>query len=112
MLDEKAPSHEIEDMPKRIDHSAPGLVITQDLGLSMMLWMTQFFLEEDGAHLQRKRCLTVLDHRCEAGYFCREPDFLDPKFAFINYGVSIGLGAVSARSTRASNTGVFTQPRA
>ena len=43
MLDEKALSREIADMRKLIDRSAPDLVITQDLGLGMMLWMTQFF---------------------------------------------------------------------
>ncbi len=43
MLDEKLLSREIADMRKLIDRSAPALVITQDLGLGMMLWMTQFF---------------------------------------------------------------------
>ena len=32
-----------------IDRSAPGLIITQDLGLGMMLWMTQFFPEDMGS---------------------------------------------------------------
>ncbi len=54
MLDEKALSREIADMRKLIDQSAPGLMITQDLGLGMMLWMTQFFPEERWALLQRR----------------------------------------------------------
>ena len=75
MLDEQALSREIADMRKLIDRSAPGLVITQDLGLGMMLWMTQFFPGEHWARLQRKRCLVALDHMWrQEGYFCREPD--------------------------------------
>ena len=74
MLDQKELSREIADMRKLIDHSAPGLVITQDLGLGMMLWMTQFFPEEHWAQLQRKRCLVMLDHMWrQDGYFCRQP---------------------------------------
>ncbi len=104
MLDEKGLSREIADMRRLIDQSAPGLVITQDLGLGMMLWMTQFFPEEHWSQLQRKRCLIVLDHMWhQEGYFCREPDLPDTKFAFTNYGVSIGLQAVAgdARAGRA-----------
>jgi hypothetical protein len=101
MLDEKALSGEIADMRRLIDQSAPSLVITQDLGLGMMLWMTQFFPEEPWAQLQRKRCLVVLDHMWrEEGYFCREPDLPNTKFAFTNYGVSIGLQAAAAMPER------------
>jgi hypothetical protein len=108
MLDEKALSREIDDMRKLIDHSAPSLVITQDLGLGMMLWMTQFFPEDPWAQLQRKRCLIVLDHMWrEEGYFCREPNLLDTKFAFTNYGVSIGLQAVAAMPERVERLNDF-----
>jgi hypothetical protein len=100
-LDEKTLSAEIADMRSIIDQSAPGLVITQDLGLGMMLWMTHFFPEEPWAQLQRKRCLAVLDHMWrQDGYFCREPDLPETKFAFTNYGVSIGLQAVAAMPGR------------
>src|ERR1017187_2929832 len=57
MLDEKALAGEIADMRKLIDQSVPGLAITQDLGLGMMVWMTQFFPKEHWARLQRERCL-------------------------------------------------------
>ncbi len=101
MLDEKALSREIADMRKLICRSAPDLLITQDLGLGMMLWMTQFFPEERWARLQRKVCLVTLDHMWrQEGYFCREPNLPHTKFAFTNYGVSIGLQAVGAMPER------------
>jgi hypothetical protein len=71
-----------------IDRAAPQLVITQDLGLGMMLWMTQFFPEEGWAVAQRGRCLDMLDKMwMDEGYFCREPGYRHVKFAFTNYGV-------------------------
>ena len=89
------------DMRELVDQSAPGLVITQDLGLGMMLWMTQFFPEEHWAQLQRKRCLVTLDHMWRPdGYFCREPDLPHTKFAFTNHGVSIGLQSAGAMPER------------
>jgi len=54
MLGEKSLSREISDMRKLVDQSAPDLMITQDLGIGMMLWMTQFFPEENWAQLQKK----------------------------------------------------------
>jgi hypothetical protein len=84
-----------------VDRSAPDLVITQDLGLGMMLWMTHFFPAEAWARLQRKRCLAMLDQMwVAAGYFCREPGSPAIKFAFTNYGVSVGLQAVGAMRQR------------
>lgn len=108
MLDEKMLSREITDMRRLVDQSAPGLVITQDLGLGMMLWMTHLFPNEDWAQLQRKRCLVVLDHMWrQEGYFCREPDLPRTKFAFTNYGVAIGLQAVTAMSERVERLNNF-----
>lgn len=108
MLDEKTLSSEIADMHRLIDQSAPSLVITQDLGLGMMLWMTHFFPEERWAQLQRKRCLATLDHMWQQnGYFCREPDLPETKFAFTNYGVSIGLQAVAAMPERVTRLNDF-----
>src|SRR5450830_900393 len=74
LLDETALSREIAEMRLLIDRTAPQLVITQDLGLGMMLWMTQFFPEEGWAVAQRARCLDMLDKMwMDEGYFCREP---------------------------------------
>ena len=61
LLDEKRLAQEIGEMRAIIDRTAGDLVITQDLGLGMMLWMTQFFPEEWWAALQRQRSLAVLD---------------------------------------------------
>ncbi|MGC2463481.1 MAG: hypothetical protein WA446_21285 [Steroidobacteraceae bacterium] len=108
MLDEQTLSREIADMRKLIDRSAPSLVIAQDLGIGMMLWMTQFFPEEHWARLQRKRCLVTLDHMWrQEGYFCREPDLPRTKFAFTNYGVSIGLQAADAMPERVERLNEF-----
>jgi hypothetical protein len=96
-LDATALAGEIADMHRLIEQSAPDLHITQDLGLGMMLWMTQFFPEERWAVTQRARSLKMLDRMwIDEGYFCREPGARDVKFAFTNYGVSIGLQAVNA----------------
>jgi hypothetical protein len=42
-LDADALAREIAEVGELIDRTADSLVITQDLGLGMMLWMTQFF---------------------------------------------------------------------
>lgn len=101
LLDEKALAREISDMRDLIDRTATDLVITQDLGLGMMLWMTHLFPSEEWAVIQRERCLTILDQMWRPeGYFCREPSLPGVKFAFTNYGVSVGLQAVSAMPDR------------
>ena len=94
-LDEQALSREIAEMKALIELSAPELFITQDLALGMMLWMSHFFPREQWAVLQRGRCLRQLDAMWQdEGYFCREPELPRVKFAFTNYGVSVGLQAV------------------
>ena len=101
LLDEAALADEIADMHLLIEQLAPDLQITQDLGLGMMLWMTQFFPEEDWAVTQNTRCIEMLDRMwIDKGYFCREPGAPDVKFAFTNYGVSVGLQAVNAMPQR------------
>lgn len=99
MLDESSLLHQIGDMKKLIDQTAFDLTITQDLGLGMMLWLTHFFPDEKWAKLQKSRCVSMLEHMWqEPGYFCREPYLPDTKFAFTNYGVSIGLQAAGEMS--------------
>ena len=101
MLDESYLLHQIGDMKKLIDQTAFDLTITQDLGLGMMLWLTHFFPNEEWAKIQKSRCVSMLDHMWqEPGYFCREPYLPDTKFAFTNYGVSIGLQAASEMPER------------
>ncbi len=107
-LDEEALRHEIADMKALIDLSAPELFITQDLGLGMMLWMTHFFPEEEWALSQRRRCLRQLDAMWQNdSYFCREPELIDIKFAFTNYGVAVGLQAVGEMPQRVRRLNAF-----
>jgi hypothetical protein len=107
-LDEEALAGEIADMRALIAATAAGLAITQDLGLGMMLWLSHFFPSEDWADVQRRRSLATLDRMwCDDGYFCREPDLPRMKFAFTNYGVSVGLQAADAMSERVSRLNSF-----
>ncbi len=107
MLDESALSSEIADMRALIDIHNSELFITQDLGLGMMLWLSHFFPSEDWASIQKQRCLEMLDTMWRPeGYFCREPCLPKTKFAFTNYGVSVGLqaaGQMPARVQRLNN---------
>jgi hypothetical protein len=74
------------------------LYIEQDLGLGMMLWLAHFFPEEEWASTQVARSLRTLDSMWvdPPGYFCRLPQLGHVKFAFTNYGVSLGLQAAEA----------------
>lgn len=101
LLDRQALAREIETMEHLMEQMEPTLSITQDLGLGMMLWMTHFFPEAHWAQSQRDRCLEMLDRMwIKQGYFCREPGHPLVKFAFTNYGVSIGLQSVQAMPDR------------
>ena len=101
LLDEAALAREIADMRTLVESSAPELVITQDLGIGMMLWMSHFFAAEPWARIQQPRCLAVLDRMWrKEGYFCREPHLPETRIAFSNYGVSVGLQAVGAMGDR------------
>lgn len=101
MLDDNALSSEIADMKTLIDAYNPSLDITQDLGLGMMLWLTHFFPDEEWAKIQKRRCLKTLDSMWNStGYFCREPYLPDTRFAFTNFGVSVGLQAVNEMPDR------------
>jgi hypothetical protein len=108
LLDEKALAGEIAEMKELIDRSADALVITQDLGLGMMLWMTQFFPEEHWARVQSERGLVILDRMwIEKGYFAREPYLPEVRFAFTNYGVSVGLQGVDAWPERVQRLNAY-----
>jgi len=51
--------------------------------------------------VQKARGLQVLDHMwVEGSYFCRGPETRAMRFAFTNYGVSVGLQAVDAMPER------------
>jgi hypothetical protein len=109
LLDEQALSSEIAEMRELMENAYRDLVITQDLGIGMMLWMTHFFSEEAWARWQRERCLEILPRLWvePEGYFCREPGLRSMKFAFTNHGISIGLQAVGAMPERVERLRTF-----
>ncbi|HEX9943152.1 MAG TPA: hypothetical protein VGG03_14120 [Thermoanaerobaculia bacterium] len=96
-------------MREIVERTWRDLVITQDLGLGMMLWMTRFAEGEEWAREQQERGLAVLDRMWidPPGYFCRQPGHPHVKFAFTNYGVSLGLQAVGAWEDRVHKLNVF-----
>jgi hypothetical protein len=74
----------------------------------MMLWMTHFFPDEAWAVSQHRRCLATLEQMWRPpGYFCREPWLPETKFAFTNYGLSVGLQAVGAMPERVGQLNRF-----
>jgi hypothetical protein len=95
-------AEEIRDMETLVGKLYPDLHVTQDLGLGMLLWISHFFPGEIWASVLRERALATLDRMWidPPGYFCRELRQPDIKFAFTNYGVSIGLQAVGVHPDR------------
>ena len=108
-LDAKALSEEIRQMRDIVERVYSRLAITQDLGLGMMLWMTHFFPGETWASVQRDRSLAMLDRMWiePPCYFSREPGLPQVKFAFTNYGVSLGLQAVNEWPLRVTRLNSF-----
>jgi hypothetical protein len=102
LLGERALAAEIRDMEALVVKLYPDLHVTQDLGLGMLLWISHFFPATTWAQALRPRALTTLDRMWidPPGYFCRELGHPRVKFAFTNYGVSIGLQAVGAHPDR------------
>jgi hypothetical protein len=99
-LDAKVLASEIADLQDLVERSYRSMVVDQDLGIGMMLLFTHFFPDEPWAVLQRQRCLDTLQAMWvdPPGYFCRHPGLRHVKFAFTNYGVSLGLQAVGAQA--------------
>jgi hypothetical protein len=100
---------EIAEMKQLVERSYRSLRITQDLGLGIMLWLSHFFPDEPWAVVQRDRALATLESMWidPPGYFCREPGLPHVKFAFTNYGVSLGLQSVAAQVDRVSRLNAF-----
>jgi hypothetical protein len=109
LADEATLANEIRQMKAIVERSYRNLAIDQDLGLGMMLWMTHFFPEEDWAGVQRIRSLATLGRMWidPPGYFCRAPGAPAIKFAFTNFGVSLGLQAVDACPERVARLKLF-----
>jgi hypothetical protein len=109
LLDAEALADEILQMQELVEQSYPRLQVTQDLGLGMLLWMSHFFPDEPWAVTIRQRSLVMLDSLWidPPGYFCREPSLPHVKFAFTNYGVSVGLQAVGTQQERVTRLNRF-----
>jgi hypothetical protein len=109
LLDERALAAEIGEMRELVDRDHEHLSIDQDLGLGMMLWLAHFFPEEPWASVQIPRSLARLDRMWidPPGYFCRFQRLPQVKFAFTNYGISLGLQAVERHSDRVARLGRF-----
>jgi hypothetical protein len=112
-LDEKALATEIAEMRALIERDWRTLSIEQDLGLGMMLWLAHFFPREPWASAQTKRALETLDAMWidPPGYFCRAPWLPQTKFAFTNYGVSLGLQAAGIWPERVARLNSFFETR-
>jgi hypothetical protein len=102
LLGERELAGEIADMHGLAGQLYPDLHVTQDLGLGMILWLSHVFPAETWAGVLRRRALATLEGMWidPPGYFCREPGQPRIRFAFTNYGVSIGLQAVGAHADR------------
>lgn len=105
----EALANEIAEMKEIIEQGYRTLHVDQDLGLGMMLWLTHFFPEEPWAKLHRQRSLVMLDQMWvdPPGYFCRYPGQHQVKFAFTNYGISLGLQAVDEHPYRVKQLNAF-----
>lgn len=109
LLDRETLAPEIAQMRDLMERDWRTLEIDQDLGLGMMLWLAHFFPDEPWAKAQTKRALATLDRMWidPPGYFCRAPWLRETKFAFTNYGVSLGLQAVSVWPERVERLNTF-----
>ena len=102
LLDERALEREIGELRERVEDTYRTLVLRQDLGLGMMLWLTHFFRDEPWARAQEARSLEMLDALWvdPPGYFCRLPGYEAVKYAFANHVIAVGLRAVNERPER------------
>lgn len=96
LLDTPELDREIAQMAALMKRDYRSLEIDQDLGLGMMLWLSHFFPKEAWARAQRARALMRLERLWidDPGYFCRSSQDCGTRFAFTNYGISLGLQAL------------------
>lgn len=109
LIDKNRLQQEIMQMKELIDTSYQDVTINQDLGLGMMLWFCQFHEDEEWAQYQLKQSLRILDELWidPPGYYCRQRGQKDIKFAFTNFGISIGLQSVNAQMERVHKLNEF-----
>jgi hypothetical protein len=109
LLDEAALAAEIAEMRELMERQYRVLDIDQDLGLGMMLWLAHFFPEEAWAKVQTACALEGLDRLWvdPPGYFGRERRDRHMRFAFTNYGVSLGLQAAGRHLDRVERLNAY-----
>lgn len=109
LLDEAALGPEIDEMQSLIQAGHADLDVDQDLGLGMMLWLAHFFPDEPWARLHTERSLAALDRLWvdPPGYFGRSRAQPMTRFAFTNYGVSLGLQAAGRWSDRVEKLNAY-----
>ncbi|WP_134495944.1 hypothetical protein [Microvirga pakistanensis] len=109
MLDQEALAPEVAQMHDLMERDWRTLEIDQDLGLGMMLWLAHFFPGEPWAKVQTKRALATLETMWidPPGYFCRAPWLPNTRFAFTNYGISLGLQAAGLWPERVERLNAF-----
>jgi hypothetical protein len=109
LLDESALAREIAEMQTLMDLQYGALDIDQDLGLGMMLWLAHFFPREPWAQVQSTRALDALDQLWidPPGYFGRSRRERHVRFAFTNYGVSLGLQAADRHPERVERLNAY-----
>ena len=91
---------EIEDMKELVEATYNDVDCNQDLGAGMNLWISHFFPDEEWSKIIRKRSIKVLEKMWIDPYFCRTTRMRNTKFAFTNYGISLGLQSVGIWSDR------------
>jgi hypothetical protein len=108
-LGEQALAPEISEMRTLIERDYERLQIDQDLGLGMMLWLAHFFPQERWAKVQAARSIAALNRMWidPPGYYCRAAQLPHVKFAFTNYGVSLGLQSVGSNLDRVERLNRF-----
>jgi len=109
LLDSDSLAQEIDEMRALISQSYRSLLIDQDLGLGMMLWLCHFFPDEDWAIHQEKQSIILLEQLWidPPGYFCRQSGWTEMKFAFTNYGISLGLQSFDHWPNRVQQLNTF-----
>lgn len=98
LLGEAELGSEIAEMRELIEKQYRSLVIDQDLGLGMMLWLAHFCPDEAWAKVHTVRSLAALDRLWTdpPGFFARSSQERDTRIAFANSGVALGLHAAGA----------------
>ena len=88
---------EISEMKELVEMTYRTLDINQHLGAGMMVWLSHLFQNEAWSKHLRKKSLKKLDKMWidPPGYFCRSTHYGDTKFAFTNYGISLGLQSIN-----------------